>query len=258
MNYSLYEIMRREEELESSSRRIKKRVGVTIVRVFLFVFAAAVIFGICFLLGAYKTIVAKAPPIDSINISPSGFATFIYDADGRELQKLTSPEGNRTAVSLTSVPSDLQHAVIAIEDERFYLHKGVDPKGLLRALITAASHGFRFTQGASTITQQLLKNNVFTGWTKEKTLLDSLERKVQEQYLALELEKRIGNKDLILENYLNTINLGSNTLGVQAASLRYFNKPVLNEYLRITIGTDEEMRELLDAIKQEVKNAENS
>ena len=218
--------MRREEELESSSRRIKKRVGVTIVRVFLFVFAAAVIFGICFLLGAYKTIVAKAPPIDSINISPSGFATFIYDADGRELQKLTSPEGNRTAVSLTSVPSDLQHAVIAIEDERFYLHKGVDPKGLLRALITAASHGFRFTQGASTITQQLLKNNVFTGWTKEKTLLDSLERKVQEQYLALELEKRIGNKDLILENYLNTINLGAGTYGVEAAARKYFNKDV--------------------------------
>ena len=226
MDYSDYGLMRREEELDSSLPKIKRRVGVTFVRVFLFALLAAAVAAGAFAYGAWRGVVDRAPSVDSINISPSGFATFIYDADGNQLQKLTSSEGNRTAVSLDSVPPDLQNAVISAEDERFYLHKGVDPKGLLRALFTAASHGFRFTQGASTITQQLLKNNVFTGWTEEKTLLDSVERKLQEQYLALELEKRIGSKQLILENYLNTINLGAGTYGVEAAAKKYFNKDV--------------------------------
>ena len=226
MDYTNYGLMRREEELESSSPKIRKRVGVMLVRAFLFVLIAAAVAAGAFAYGVARGVIDRAPSIDSINISPSGFATFIYDADGNQLQKLTSSEGNRTAVSLDSVPIDLQNAVIAAEDERFYLHKGVDPKGLLRAFFTAASHGFRLTQGASTITQQLLKNNVFTGWTQEKTLLDSVERKLQEQYLALELEKRIGDKKLILENYLNTINLGAGTYGVEAAAKKYFNKHV--------------------------------
>ena len=226
MNYSWYGIERREEELHSSSRRIEKRVGVIIVRVILFVFLSLIAAAVGGALGIWNGVVDNAPSPDAINIAPAGYATFIYDADGNQLQKLTSPDSNRTAVSLDRVPKDLQHAVISIEDERFYLHKGVDPKGLIRAFVTAASHGFRFTQGASTITQQLLKNNVFTGWTEEKTLKDRIERKLQEQYLALELEKRLNNKDLILENYLNTINLGAGTYGVEAAARKYFNKHV--------------------------------
>ena len=85
--------------------------------------------------------------------------------------------------------------------------------------------GGDFTEGASTITQQLLKNNVFTNWTSEDSFAERLKRKIQEQYLALELEK-VMDKDSILINYMNTINLGQNTLGVQAASMRYFNKSV--------------------------------
>ena len=114
---------------------------------------------------------------------------------------------------------------MAIEDERFYTHNGVDIRGMIRAGVTAVMTGFRETQGASTITQQLLKNNYFTTWTSEKTMLDRINRKIQEQYLAIQLEK-VTSKEEILENYLNTINLGQNTLGVQAASERYFNKNV--------------------------------
>ena len=85
--------------------------------------------------------------------------------------------------------------------------------------------GGKFSQGASTITQQLLKNNVFTTWTTDKGFAKVV-RKLQEQYLAVELEKKVNNKDWILENYLNTVNLGQNSLGVQAAAMRYFNKDV--------------------------------
>ena len=82
----------------------------------------------------------------------------------------------------------------------------------------------RFNEGASTITQQLLKNNVFDGWTTENER-QRVERKFQEQYLAIQLERKV-SKEWIMENYLNTINLGQNTLGVQSASRRYFGKDV--------------------------------
>ena len=226
MDFTRYGVEKREDELSVSYERLKKRVRVMALRAALFVFFAALFGGCAFLYGAWRGIVDKTPDVDSISISPSGFATYIYDSAGHQLQKLTTPDSNRTAVSLDRVPADLQNAFIAIEDERFYLHKGVDPKGLIRALVTAASHGFRTTQGASTITQQLLKNNVFTTWTEEKTLLDKIERKIEEQYLAVKLEEKLGNKALILENYLNTVNLGAGTYGVEAASRKYFNKDV--------------------------------
>lgn len=84
-----------------------------------------------------------------------------------------------------------------------------------------------FSEGASTITQQLLKNNVFTDWTNESTQLERFTRKFQEQYLAVQVEKKY-DKSVILENYLNTINLGAGSYGVQAASKKYFNKDVWN------------------------------
>ena len=77
--------------------------------------------------------------------------------------------------------------------------------------------GFKRQEGASTITQQLIKNTVLTTWTQEKTLGERIKRKVQEQYLAIQLEKDTNDKSKILEQYMNTINLGQNTLGVQAA-----------------------------------------
>ena len=120
---------------------------------------------------------------------------------------------------------DLQHAVVAIEDERFYEHNGIDVRGILRAFVKNLSSG-DLSEGASTITQQLLKNNVFTNWTQESTWLERFTRKIQEQYLAVEIEKKINNKNVILENYLNTINLGAGTYGVQAAARKYFNKDV--------------------------------
>ena len=84
--------------------------------------------------------------------------------------------------------------------------------------------GFKDTQGGSTITQQLIKNNVFSA-ESENSLIDTVKRKFQEQYLALILEQNV-DKDTILQNYLNTIHLGNNNLGVQAAAQNYFNKDV--------------------------------
>ena len=205
---------------------MKAHITAVLIRVGFLAFLAACIIFVCGAFEIWRGIIEKAPDVDSINISPAGFATYIYDSRGNQLQKLTTTDSNRTAVSIRMVPEDLQHAVVAIEDERFYKHNGIDPRSILRAVFTAVTHGFRSTQGASTITQQLLKNNVFTGWTEEKTLRDKIERKLAEQYLAVRLEEKLQDKDLILENYLNTVNMGAGTYGVQSAARTYFNKDV--------------------------------
>ena len=176
-------------------------------------------------IGAFKGLIDNAPDISEVNIVPVGEATFVYDANGNQLQKLTAPNSNRMPVSIEQIPLDLQHAVVAIEDERFYEHNGIDIKGILRAGVRGILNGGNFTEGASTITQQLLKNNVFTGWTNE-SIVQRFKRKFQEQYLAIQLEKQIKDKNIILENYLNTINLGNGNFGVQAAAQDYFGKNV--------------------------------
>ena len=111
---------------------------------------------------------------------PLGNASFIYDADGNQVQKLTGAQGNRVSISIEEIPLDMQHAIVAVEDARFYEHNGIDPSGIIRAFVVGVSHGFHFTEGASTITQQLLKNNVFTDWMEE-TRMQSFKRKIQEK-----------------------------------------------------------------------------
>ncbi len=169
-------------------------------------------------------LIAAAPDIDSIDVSPSGSATWICDEDGNPLRRLSLSESNRDIVTLSEIPEYLQNAVIAIEDSRFYEHDGIDLRGIARAFFRGITSG-SFSEGASTITQQLIKNNVFTNWTEETSFTDRFVRKVQEQYLALQLEKQL-SKEEILEDYLNTINFGAGCYGVEAAAQRYFGKEV--------------------------------
>lgn len=202
-----------------------KRAHVSLIRVlFVALITICVVIG-CTGIGAFRGIIDNAPDANDIDISPLGYATFLYDGDGNQLRKLTAPSSNRLPVSIDQIPLDLQHAVVAIEDERFYEHNGIDVRGILRAFVKNITSG-DLSEGASTITQQLLKNNVFTNWTQESTWLERFTRKIQEQYLAVEVEKNINNKNVILENYLNTINLGAGTYGVQAAAHKYFDKDV--------------------------------
>ena len=172
--------------------------------------------------GTYKGILEVSPDIGTIDVSPKGFSTFVYDIAGNETAKLVSMDSNRIPVDQSGISEDLAHAFVAIEDERFYRHRGIDIPGIFRAVYVGIRGGLDFSEGASTITQQLIKNNVFTDWTNETTQ-DRIKRKIQEQYLAYQLEKTMPKSEILL-NYLNTINLGHNTLGVEAASQRYFNK----------------------------------
>src|SRR5690242_4702966 len=130
----------------------------------------------------------------------------IFAADGTLITTLHGDQ-NRVEVALADIPLVVQHAVIAIEDERFYEHPGIDIRGILRAAQRDTQAG-EVAEGGSTITQQLVK----------QTLLDSgktVSRKLQEVSLAYELERRY-TKDRILEIYLNTIYFGNGAYGVEA------------------------------------------
>ena len=225
MNYGKKSVSKKRNSLISRTAMMGKRAHVSFIRVlFVALITVCVVVG-CVGIGAFRGIIDNAPDVNDVDISPLGYATFLYDGDGNQLRKLTAPSSNRLPVSIEQIPVDLQHAVVAIEDERFYEHNGIDVRGILRAFVRNITSG-DLSEGASTITQQLLKNNVFTNWTQESTWLERFTRKIQEQYLAVEVEKKINNKDVILENYLNTINLGAGSYGVQAAAHQYFDKDV--------------------------------
>lgn len=140
----------------------------------------------------------------------------IYDINGNEIANVHSAE-NRRPVKIEQVPKDLQNAFVAVEDNRFYEHSGVDPRGIMRALY-ANIRGRGVSEGGSTITQQLAKNAYLT---QDRTIT----RKIQEVFLALQLERQY-TKQEILEMYLNQIYFGQGAYGVQAAAQTYFGKDV--------------------------------
>lgn len=222
MNYGKSNIVKKHKELVSTPRRLTTKILVTAFKVSIFAVLLAV-GAVGFLgLGMIKGIVDGAPSIDTINIAPAAEATKIYDSEGNLVEKLITDGSNRMPVSLEKIPVHLRYAFIDIEDERFESHNGIDIKGIFRAAYQTLQGDM---QGASTITQQLLKNNAFDDGGREDSTGALIKRKIQEIYLALQLEENV-SKDIILENYLNTINLGSGCYGVQAAAQRYFDKDV--------------------------------
>lgn len=225
MNFGRESTRRKRRNLVSKRQKVGKKF-ITLFWELLIVcaIAAAVCIGSAGY-GMYEGILASSPGIEEIDATPTGYLSTILDAKGNTTATLVASGSNRIYVTIDEIPKNLQNAFIAIEDSRFREHNGIDIKGIIRAGVKGIAAGFHFSEGASTITQQLLKNNVFTTWTAEKSQADRFKRKIQEQYLALQLEK-VESKDWILENYLNTVNLGQNTLGVQSASRRYFGKDV--------------------------------
>ncbi len=174
-------------------------------------------------LGTVFGILKGTDMLNTEDVTPESYTSIIYDANGEEFDKLHGDE-NREYVKLSQISEYLQEAVIAIEDERFYDHNGIDLRGIMRAMVQNVK-SLSFSQGASTLTQQLIKNEVLTN---EKTLV----RKVKEQYLAVSLEKSLKKqlgtkkaaKDYILELYLNTIGLSHGLNGVEAAAQYYYGK----------------------------------
>ncbi len=230
-NYGMAATRHRLQNARSNRRKYGSRLFLNLFKLFFVIvlFLALVSAGIG--AGVLKGIVDSAPDVDPSSFGPSGFATKIYDNQGNLTDTLVMTGTNREEASYDELPQDLINAFVAIEDSRFWTHNGIDLRSILRAAVGVLSGDY--SGGGSTLTQQLIKNNVFDGG-RETSFGARLERKFQEQYLAVKLEKELtestGSKEAakqqIITDYLNTINLGSNTLGVKVASRRYFNKEV--------------------------------
>jgi membrane peptidoglycan carboxypeptidase len=152
--------------------------------------------------------------------------TTILDSKGGQIATVYSRD--RTVVDLKDISPYMQKAIVAIEDSRFYQHGAIDLKGVLRALNQNAQNG-GVAQGASTLTQQLVKNYFVEEAGDDPTKVaqatqQTLGRKVRELKYAIQLEEKLGKKK-ILENYLNITFFGEQAYGIEAAAQRYFSKP---------------------------------
>ena len=229
MNYSKRNTEKKQKRLVSKHTKNKNKITYWIYKSFVFLFILCILVCVGGGLGMFVAIISTAPDIAEIeqSVQLEGFQTTIYNQDGKEITTLSTANSNRIYVEYENIPQDLTDAFVAIEDERFWEHNGIDARGILRAFFVGIKKG-SFTEGASTITQQLIKNQVFNVGLNESTFMDSLKRKIQEQYLAIELEKQIEKQD-ILELYLNAIYLGQGANGVQTASEIYFGKENLKD-----------------------------
>ena len=191
--------------------RTKKKGPFRSIRVMaalVLVIIAGLMFGYIF--AAYQSL----PEVGN-NMRPA-VSSQVFDSQGKLITTLHSDQ-NRLPIDINKVPKNLQHAFIAAEDNRFYDHIGVDPIGILRAVVTNLTNR-GIAQGGSTITQQLAKNAFLS---QDQTL----KRKIQEAILALELERKYSKKE-ILEMYMNQIYFGRGAYGIQTAAHTYFGKDV--------------------------------
>lgn len=209
-----------------SRKKIRRSVKI-IFRLIQIIFALVVIFVASFLV----TLALRTPELEEIpdekiyahNYSEVGIAGKIERIMNVETAVNEKIRGIRHYVLIKDIPLKLRQAVIAVEDTRFYSHRGFDVEGIIRATVVNVEAG-EIQQGASTITQQLVKNLFLT---QER----SFTRKAEEVFLAMSVERNF-DKDKILEMYLNTIYFGSNFYGIYDAAHGYFGK----EPKDLTIG----------------------
>ena len=215
------EVREKQKNLSSKKKKKKTSIVVRIIRWVLLTILSVICIAACLVMGVVVGIAKSTPALEEIQVAPTQYPTTILDTNGTEILKLSAASAKRIEAALDEVPEVLKWAFIDLEDERFYSHKGIDLKGIGRAAYQTLTQGS--TQGGSTITQQLIKNNVFETGGFERSKGSLIRRKIQEQILALGLEKKM-SKDEILINYLNTINLGGGNYGVKMAAKYYFNR----------------------------------
>jgi penicillin-binding protein 1A len=208
---------------QARHRRRRRNASTGPIFVILGVTAAVIGIGIASVVGYVVSIAAGAPSIDRLKPIDPGATSIVYAADGSKLGYIES-DVIRTPIPGYTIPDVVKDATVAIEDERFYKHKGVDAEGVIRAAIKNLESG-KTVEGGSTLTMQLVRTLYIT---RERTF----KRKVHEAKLAEELEEvhdGRGGKEWILNKYINSVPYGTQggqtAVGIQAASRTFFDKP---------------------------------
>lgn len=176
------------------------------------------ILGCAFATGFLYSVVKEMPVLETLSVPRPALSSELFAADGQTSLGHVYLDENRVLVTSDQIPASLKQAFVSIEDRSFYTHIGVDPRGMARAVVTNLTEGDLTGQGASTITQQLVRNLYLTRQKK-------FARKLQEIIIALRIEKKY-SKEEIMTFYLNEVYLGSGAYGVQTAAYTYFGKPV--------------------------------
>ncbi len=203
-------------------------VAFTTLQLIVFVVLLIGVVGTGAVIGIAKAYVDTTPTLDVGKIQNQDLTSFIYDSNGNLITTFAGME-NRVWATVDEIPKNLQNAIVAVEDARFYTHNGVDLKRIIGSFLSNMSSDS--SQGGSTLTQQLIKNTMITN---ERTY----KRKIQEAWLAMQLEGEYKSKypeaykGMILEAYLNTIPLGQSNYGVKAAAKDYFGKELKDLSLR--------------------------
>ena len=223
MNYGKQSTERKIKSANSKARKYTTKVFLAFLKSLFILCLFGSIVAASVLLGMVKGIIDNAPDVDISTIVPNEYATTVYDSAGNVTETLVTAGSNREEATYEELPKNLVNAFVSYEDSRFWEHNGIDLRSIMRA-VRGVLTGDSTAGGGSTITQQLIKNSVFGGGM-EKSFGERLERKFQEWFLAIKLDG-VMSKEQIITNYLNTINLGNNTLGVKVAAKRYFNKNV--------------------------------
>src|ERR687885_119662 len=216
-NGSLARLSRRRRRSRSRRSRF-----LPVLRNAFLLFCFAAILGIVILFAAfsytYKTLAQNMPQLDDYASTELAQTSVVYDANGNVVDQLYGVQ-NRFVVSLDNIDPTLQDAVIAIEDHRFYEHRGLDFEAIARAALEDL-RTLSIQEGGSTITQQLIKNTYIA---QRQRMIPSFQRKFAEASLAWQYEEEHSKKE-ILEQYLNTVYFGANAYGAEAAAKTYFNK----------------------------------
>jgi len=220
--------------MKKNKTKKKKSLFLRLVSVFIQIILILLLAGVVLALALFLYYTHDFPRPDKFVRTTAAQPTRIYDRDGEILLYNVFGEENRLVVPLEEISEYAQQAVIALEDARFYEHRGVDARGIMRAVLTDLKLR-RPAEGASTISQQLIRSHFLT---TEKTT----ERKIREVLLTLELERQY-SKDEILEWYLNQVPFGSNFYGIESASQGFFNKPAA----QLTLGESATLAALIQA-----------
>lgn len=190
-----------------------KRLILNLLYIFIFLSFIALCAGVGLGIWGYRYVVRDLPDVNSINDYKPSAVTRVYSNDGTLIAEFFKER--RYPVAFKDIPELVKHAFLSAEDASFYSHPGIDPYSILRAVVKNLRSGST-KQGASTITQQVVKNLLLTPERK-------FERKIKEAILSYRLERTL-SKDDIFELYLNQIFLGNTAYGVKAAAKAYFNK----------------------------------
>lgn len=218
-----------QDDTNKSKKHIEKKPS-RVKHLFKYSFLTLIITGLIIAVigvGYIFAVIKHSPSLDVNSVLDLNQPSMIYDNKEQFIDNLPTVE-ERYIIEYDQMPDHLKNAYIAIEDERFKSHKGIDVRRIAGAILSGVKvliKGNGISYGASTMTQQLIKNTIlFEEASAEASSLDSINRKIKEIYLSLQLERKL-SKDQILKAYLNTIPLGGHVYGVEAASLYFFGKP---------------------------------